>query len=98
MEVQQSRVLNDIEESIGYLCQSSISTSNYKKQNKKIRILIDTEDDKLNAKEEDLMYEIAGYENEKGLEMADLGITSDGDFESVLNTAMIRYHCKPLTN
>ena len=61
MEVQKSRVRNDIEESIGYLCQSNISTSNHNKQNNPIRILIDTEDDKLNAKEEDLMYEIAGY-------------------------------------
>lgn len=45
MESQKSRVLNDIEESIGYLCQSNISTSNHNKQNNPIRILIDTEDD-----------------------------------------------------
>jgi len=39
--------------------------------------LIDTEDDKLNAKEEDLMYVLAGYDNERGVEMSDLGMPPD---------------------
>jgi hypothetical protein len=52
----------------------------------------------LNAKEEDLIYEIAGFETEKGIEMGNLGMTPEGDFNSVLKTAIIRYHCKPLTN